>query len=102
MDTTSPADSLSLTAATGAYYSTAPGSPFLYYKGNAPGSFKIVDAVTDSGSGPASATFPSIATTGWTHAAQTVGTGAAQVRRSATRRARSPGRQARPTRAGTR
>jgi hypothetical protein len=46
----------------------------VYYKGNAVGSFKLVDAVTDSGSGPASATFLAIATTGWTHGLETVGT----------------------------
>jgi hypothetical protein len=45
----------------------------LYYKGNAAGSFKLVDTLTDP-SGVVSATFPAIATTGWTHAVETVAT----------------------------
>ncbi|HWF49163.1 MAG TPA: beta-propeller fold lactonase family protein [Solirubrobacteraceae bacterium] len=47
----------------------------LYYRGNASGSFSLADAVTDSGSGPSSASFPAIATGGWTHGAETVSTG---------------------------
>ncbi len=70
LDTTAPTSSLSLTSASHAYLS----SGTLYYKGNGSGSFSLLDAVTDSGSGPASATFPAISTGGWMHNAQTVST----------------------------
>jgi hypothetical protein len=61
---------LSLTAATDAYLS---GST-IYYKGNAAGSFKLVDALSDPISGAVSTTFPAIAATGWTHGAEVVST----------------------------
>ncbi|HEY8647234.1 MAG TPA: hypothetical protein VIL77_15295, partial [Gaiellaceae bacterium] len=53
VDTVAPTDAITLNSATGAYKS---GS-IVYYKGNAAGSFKIRDTVTDGLSGPASATF---------------------------------------------
>jgi hypothetical protein len=71
VDTTAPTQSVALAGgASGAFLT---GSS-LYYKSNTSGSFQLVDTVSDSGSGPASAAFPSIATTGWTHAAETIAT----------------------------
>lgn len=73
VDNTKPADSLALAAnPTGAYLANVSGLK-LYYKGNASGSFKLTDTVADSGSGPASATFPS--STNITHSNQTVTAG---------------------------
>ena len=69
VDTTPPTNSLSL--AGGAYLS----GNTLYYNASAPGSFSLTDAVTDLRSGPASATFPAIATVGWAHNAETVTSG---------------------------
>ena len=72
VDTTRPTQAITLApGASNAFLSGAT----LYYKGNTSGgSFKLLDTVSDAGSGPASASFPSIATTGWTHAAETVTT----------------------------
>jgi hypothetical protein len=71
VDTVAPTQAISLASGTtGAYLN----GTTLYYKGNAAGSLKLVDTVSDSGSGPASAGFPSLGTTGWTHAAETVTT----------------------------
>jgi hypothetical protein len=72
VDTIAPTQSVTL--ASGAANAYLSGST-LYYKGNAStGSFHLLDAVSDGGSGPASATFPSMATTGWSHGAETVTT----------------------------
>lgn len=52
----------------------------LYYRGNAAGSFRVVDTVTAvAPRTPVSASFPAISATGWTHEAETVtsGTGSA-------------------------
>jgi hypothetical protein len=46
----------------------------IFYKGDVAGSFRLIDAVADSGSGPASATFPAMATAGWVHNAETIST----------------------------
>ncbi|HET6171779.1 MAG TPA: Ig-like domain-containing protein, partial [Gaiellales bacterium] len=46
----------------------------IYFKSNTAGSFGLVATVTDGGSGAASATFPVLATAGWTHAVETVAT----------------------------
>jgi hypothetical protein len=66
--------SLSLTAAGSAFLS----GTTLYYKGNESTAgnrtFRFRAAVSDGTSGPASATFPDISATGWTHANQTVAT----------------------------
>jgi YVTN family beta-propeller protein len=64
----------SLTLAAGASDAYVNGTT-VYYAGNATGSLKLSDAVTAYGSAtPASASFPAIATTGWTHNAETVAT----------------------------
>jgi hypothetical protein len=71
VDTIAPTQGVTLAGgASNAYLSATT----LYYRGSASGSFNLLDAVSDGGSGPASATFPSIATTGWAHAAETVTT----------------------------
>ena len=72
-DTTAPTQSVSLTKVTGGVVLN--GST-IYYKGNAAGSFTLTDTVSDAGSGPASALFPAIGTSGWTHNSETVTTGA--------------------------
>ncbi len=69
VDTTPPTQAVSLASgASGAYLS----GTALYFKPNAAGSLRLTDAVSDAGTGPASATFPNIATSGWTHASETV------------------------------
>ncbi|MGH2899201.1 MAG: hypothetical protein ACRDMZ_11050, partial [Solirubrobacteraceae bacterium] len=66
-----PAQSFALAAgATGAYLN----GTTVYYAGASPGTLALVDTVTASSASPASAAFPAIATTGWTHAAETVTT----------------------------
>ena len=47
----------------------------LYYRSAAGGAFRLVDSVSDTGSGPASANFPAVGTAGWTHVNETVSTG---------------------------
>ena len=47
----------------------------LYFRSAVAGSFALAATVTDTGSGPASATFPAVTATRWTHAAQTVTSG---------------------------
>jgi hypothetical protein len=70
VDNVGPTDSLSLASAVNA---SQTGNT-IYYRGTVAGSLKIVDTVTDTASGPASATFPAIATIGWTHEVETTST----------------------------
>jgi hypothetical protein len=70
LDTQPPTQLLSLPSAPNASLQNS----VLFYKGNGAGSFNLLDTVSDSASGPASATFPSIATTGWTHTLETPST----------------------------
>ncbi len=92
LDNTGPTNSLSLGASpVGAFMN----GTTIYYKGNAPGSFTVVNAVSDAGSGPASATFPAIATTSWAHNVETVST---PLRWARTNRARSLGQRTRARR----
>ena len=61
VDVTKPTDTLSFGAATGAFLS----GTTIYFKGNATaGSFTLIDTVADTGSGPASATFPATLSAG--------------------------------------
>ena len=71
VDTTAPTNDLSLSSQSG-------GGSFLsgttvYYQGSTAGSFTITNALSDSGSGPASSTFPTLGgtATGWSHTAST-------------------------------
>jgi hypothetical protein len=73
-DVTAPTNSISLTNVSGNAYLA--GSPVtgttgtLYYNTGAAGSFQIQNAVADTGSGPASSTFPAlVGGTNWTHTA---------------------------------
>ena len=70
-DLVNPTQTLALNSATNAVLS---GST-IYFRNNTAGSFRIASSVFDSGSGPASATFPAVSATGWTHAAETVNVG---------------------------
>ncbi len=71
VDTVNPTSNLSLTSAGSAAFLSG---TTLFYKGNesnaANRTFKFRVGVADSTSGAGSATFPAIATTGWTHAAE--------------------------------
>ena len=67
-DTVGPTNALSLEGAVNAALTTNN----IYYRGNVACLFRMVDAVTDPVRGPASATFPAIATTGWSHEVETI------------------------------
>ena len=72
VDRAAPTQTFSATSANASVTGTT-----LYYKGDiiGGGSTTLTAAVTDAASGPASAAFPAIGTTGWTHAAETVTAG---------------------------
>jgi hypothetical protein len=69
-DDAPPTDSPTVINAVHAYFD----GTGIFFKSNVAGSFTIVNTVTDTGSGPASTTFPAIATAGWFHPVETVST----------------------------
>lgn len=73
VDTTAPVNSISLSNVTGG---AALVGTTVYYRGSAAGSFTLTNAVTDSGTGPASSQTAALGgtTTGWTHTPSTVST----------------------------
>jgi hypothetical protein len=72
VDATKPGDALSLGASPS--HALLSGST-LYFGGALGGSFKLIDTVSDAGSGAASATFPALSATSWTtHTAETIST----------------------------
>ncbi|MDT7539439.1 MAG: thermitase, partial [Actinomycetota bacterium] len=71
VDTTKPGDAFTLTAQTGVFKNAGT----IYYKGDAAGSFKLRDTVTDAASGPASTTVGLLSgLTGASHSAETIST----------------------------
>ena len=95
VDNTAPTVSVVVASgATGAFQSGAK----IYFKSNAAGSFGLVATVTDAGSGAASATFPVLATAGWTHPAETDTTPAGGPYASTTFAGRRVRRRRAPTR----
>ncbi len=70
-DPNSPSQSVAMTAATNAYL----GGASLFFRSVAAGSFQLTSTVADGESGPASATFPAVSASGWTHSAETVTSG---------------------------
>ena len=69
-DTTPPTNTITLGSATAAWLT----GTTLYYNGASGGSFTLSSAVADAGSGPASAAYPAVTRSGWTHGAETVST----------------------------
>jgi hypothetical protein len=72
-DSTPPVNALSISLGTGGAFASG-GTVF--YRGVAAGSFTLTNALTDSGSGPASSSTATLSgtSTGWTHSASTVAT----------------------------
>ncbi len=70
-DVTAPTNSLTLSPMTGG---AVKSGNTVYYRGTAAGSFKLTNAVSDAGSGPASSTTAALVgtSTGWTHTPSTV------------------------------
>ena len=77
VDVTPPTDTVALVSPSHAFLNSS--TETIYFNTNTGGSFSLSDAVYDTGSGPASATFPGLSATGWTgHTTsdlQTSGTG---------------------------
>src|SRR5262249_11093713 len=73
VDTVAPSDAVTLSSVSGGVYKSG---TTIYYKGNAAGSFKLQDAVSDGISGPKSATFGALSGgTGFsTHNSETINT----------------------------
>jgi len=73
VDVTAPVNSISLSGVSG---NAVKSGNTIYYRGAALGSFTLTNAVTDSGSGPASSTAATLTgtTTGWTHTQTMVST----------------------------
>src|SRR5262249_8685889 len=73
VDTVAPSDTVTLNSVTGGVFKSG---TTIYYKGNAAGSFKLQDAVSDAASAPKSATFGALSGgTGFsTHNSETVNT----------------------------
>ena len=69
-DSVAPSNALSLSGASAAYMVAGT----IYFKSDIAGSFQLVDAVADAGSGTASATFPSFTASRWTAVGSTVST----------------------------
>jgi chitobiase/beta-hexosaminidase-like protein len=72
-DDIAPTQSLSVNVASGTTYFDS-SDWVLYYRGDAGGSFTVEDAITDVGSGALQVTYPDVATSGWTHPAETTTT----------------------------
>jgi hypothetical protein len=72
-DSTPPVNAVTMTVTSGG--ATKTGNT-VYYRGAAAGSFTVTNAVSDSGSGPASSTTAALGgtSTGWTHSPSTVST----------------------------
>jgi hypothetical protein len=71
VDITAPVNSITSTAVSG---NSVKGGDTIYYRGASPGSFTLNNAVSDSGSGPASSATATLGgtSTGWTHNPSTV------------------------------
>ncbi len=70
IDNTAPSISIATASTNKAYLDT--GTNTLYFKGDTTGDFTLAATVTDAASGAKSTTYPAIATTDWTHGAETV------------------------------
>ncbi|GAB3402687.1 hypothetical protein GCM10027515_12720 [Schumannella luteola] len=74
-DTTPPVHSFSLGSVTGAALGSGTTANTIYYRGVVAGSFTLVDALSDTGSGPASISTGQIMGTGFTHSQSNVTSG---------------------------